>query len=164
MEKCSKLASRMRFLKVSTLITSSRSPTESRFIEGNAESLKDIPDNSIDLYTISFGIRNVTNIPQALREAHRVLKKGGRFMCLEFSKVENPIFREFYKQYSFNVIPLMGKVVAGDYDSYKYLVESIDVFLTQEEFKKLISEAGFKHVTYTNLTNGIVAIHSGYKL
>lgn len=134
------------------------------FVEGNAEILKDIPDNSIDLYTISFGIRNVTNIPQALREAHRVLKKGGRFMCLEFSKVKNPIFREFYKQYSFNVIPMMGKVVAGDYDSYKYLVESIDVFLTQEEFKKLISEAGFKNVTYTNLTNGIVSIHSGYKL
>lgn len=135
-----------------------------RFIEGNAESLKDIPDNSVDLYTISFGIRNVTNIPQALREAHRVLKKGGRFMCLEFSKVENPLFREVYKQYSFNVIPLMGKIVANDYDSYKYLVESIDVFLTQEEFKKLILEAGFKNVSYTNLTNGIVAIHSGYKL
>lgn len=85
-------------------------------------------------------------------------------MCLEFSKVENPVFREVYKHYSFNVIPFMGKIVANDYQSYKYLVESIDVFLTQEEFKKLIIEAGFKNVSYTNLTNGIVAIHSGYKL
>lgn len=138
--------------------------TNGRFIEGNAEDLKDIPDNSVDLYTVSFGIRNVTNIPKALREANRVLKKGGRFMCLEFSKVQNPLFREFYKQYSFNVIPLLGKVVANDYESYKYLVESIDVFLTQEEFKKLIVEAGFSNVTYTNLTNGIVALHSGFKL
>lgn len=85
-------------------------------------------------------------------------------MCLEFSKVQNPILSEVYKQYSFNIIPLLGKVVANDYDSYKYLVESIDVFLSQEELKKLISEAGFKNVTFTNLTNGIVAIHSGFKL
>lgn len=85
-------------------------------------------------------------------------------MCLEFSKVQNPVLREFYKHYSFNMIPLMGKLVANDYDSYKYLVESIDVFLTQEEFKKLIMEAGFSNVTYTNLTNGIVALHSGFKL
>jgi 2-methoxy-6-polyprenyl-1,4-benzoquinol methylase len=134
------------------------------FVEGNAENLAGIPDNSVDLYTISFGIRNVTNIPQALKEAHRVLKKGGRFMCLEFSKVQNPMFREIYKQYSFNVIPAVGKLVANDYDSYKYLVESIEMFLTQEEFKKLIQEAGFKNVTYTNLTNGIVALHSGFKL
>ena len=133
-------------------------------MQGNAENLAGVPDNSVDLYTISFGIRNVTNIPQALKEAHRVLKKGGRFMCLEFSRVQNPMFREFYRQYSFNIIPVVGKIVAGDYDSYKYLVESIDVFLTQEEFKKLIIEAGFKNVTYTNLTNGIVAIHSGFKL
>lgn len=134
------------------------------FIEGNAEDLSSIPDGSVDLYTISFGIRNVTNIPKALREAHRVLKKGGRFMCLEFSKVQNPLFREIYKQYSFNVIPMVGKVVANDYDSYKYLVESIEMFLTQEEFKKLIGEAGFKNVQFTNLTNGVVAIHSGFKL
>lgn len=121
-------------------------------------------DESVDLYTISFGIRNVTNIPKALKEAHRVLKKGGRFMCLEFSKVQNPLFREFYKFYSFNVIPQMGKIVANDYDSYKYLVESIEMFHSQEEFKRLIIEAGFKNVQYTNLTNGIVAIHSGFKL
>jgi len=133
-------------------------------VEGNAEDLSSIPDGSVDLYTISFGIRNVTNIPKALREAHRVLKKGGRFMCLEFSKVQNPLFREVYRQYSFNVIPVVGKVVANDYDSYKYLVESIEMFLTQEEFKKLIVEAGFKNVQFTNLTNGVVAIHSGFKL
>lgn len=157
-------ASRTLSTEATVLTTSSKLLSESRFVEGNAESLKDIPDNSVDLYTISFGIRNVTNIPQALREAHRVLKKGGRFMCLEFSKVENPVFREVYKRYSFNVIPLVGQLVANDYDSYKYLVESIDVFLTQEEFKKLIVDAGFKNVTYTNLTNGIVSIHSGYKL
>ena len=133
-------------------------------MEGNAEELKDIPDNSIDLYTISFGIRNVTNIPKALREAHRVLKKGGRFMCLEFSKVQNPVFKKIYQQYSYNVIPVVGKLVANDYDSYKYLVESIEMFLTQEELKKLMLEAGFSNVQYTNLTNGIVAIHSGFKL
>lgn len=133
-------------------------------MEGNAEDLSGLADESIDLYTISFGIRNVTNIPKALREAHRVLKKGGRFMCLEFSKVQNPFFREFYKWYSFNVIPTMGKVVANDYDSYKYLVESIEMFHTQQEFKRMIMEAGFKNVQYTNLTNGIVAIHSGFKL
>ena len=85
-------------------------------------------------------------------------------MCLEFSKLENPVLKEIYKQYSFNVIPLIGKVVANDYESYQYLVESIEMFHTQEEFKKLIIEAGFKNVQYTNLTNGIVAIHSGFKL
>lgn len=85
-------------------------------------------------------------------------------MCLEFSKVQNPVLKEVYKQYSFNVIPLIGKVVANDYESYQYLVESIDLFHTQEDFKKLMIEAGFHNVEYTNLTNGIVAIHSGFKL
>jgi len=123
-----------------------------------------IEDNSIDLYTVAFGIRNVTNILAALKEANRVLKKGGRFMCLEFSKVQNPVLREVYRQYSFNVIPLIGQLVANDKDSYQYLVESIEKFHTQEEFKELMLEAGFKQVSYENLTNGIVAIHSGYKL
>ena len=101
------------------------------FVQGNAEILESIPDNSIDVYTIAFGIRNVTNIDKALSEAHRVLKRGGRFLCLEFSKVQNPMFREFYTQYSMNVIPLIGQVVTGDKDSYQYLVESIDKFHSQ---------------------------------
>ena len=130
----------------------------------NAEVLEGIESDSLDLYTIAFGIRNVTDRPKALREAHRVLRRGGRFMCLEFSEVIVPGFKQFYDSYSFNVIPEMGRLIANDKDSYQYLVESIKMFPKQPEFALMIEEAGFKCVSYTNLTGGIVAIHSGYKL
>lgn len=140
---------------------------DSRLIEFkqlNAENLEGISDNSVDCYVISFGLRNVPDTKKALSEAYRVLKPGGRFVCMEFSKVKNIILSEMYRFYSFNVIPLMGKVVAGDKDSYKYLVESIDKFYTQEELLNLVKEAGFDYVSYQNLTQGIVAIHTGYKI
>jgi 2-methoxy-6-polyprenyl-1,4-benzoquinol methylase len=133
-------------------------------MQGNAEDLKHIPDESIDVYTIAFGIRNCTRIDLVLKEAHRVLRKGGRFLCLEFSTVQNPMFREFYEKYSLNVIPVMGEIVAGDKDSYKYLVESINKFMTQEELSDMMRQSGMKHCSHQNLTDGIVAIHSGWKL
>jgi ubiquinone/menaquinone biosynthesis methyltransferase len=117
----------------------------------------------MDLYTISFGIRNVTDRPKALAEAYRVLRPGGRFMCLEFSEVNLPGLKQFYDFYSFNVIPELGYRIANDRDSYQYLVESIRMFPKQAEFAKLIEDAGFKCVNYTNLTGGISAIHSGFK-
>ena len=130
----------------------------------NAQDLQGIESDSMDLYTIAFGIRNVTDRPLALREAHRVLRRGGRFMCLEFSEVVVPGFKQFYDTYSFNVIPEMGKLIANDRESYQYLVESIRMFPKQPEFAMMIEEAGFKCVSYTNLTGGIVAIHSGFKI
>ncbi|GLC61073.1 2-hexaprenyl-6-methoxy-1,4-benzoquinone methyltransferase [Pleodorina starrii] len=133
------------------------------FVEGNAESLP-FPDSSFDSYTIAFGIRNVTDRPAALREALRVLKPGGRFLCLEFSQVTQPGLRELYDMYSFAVIPRIGGLVANDAASYQYLVESIRQFPDQETFARLIEEAGFRAVTYENLTGGVVAIHSGFKL
>ena len=129
----------------------------------NAEDLSDFESDSLDLYTIAFGIRNVTDRPQALKEAHRVLRRGGRFMCLEFSEVQIPLFKQVYDTYSFNAIPILGQLLANDRDSYQYLVESIRKFPKQAEFASLIEEAGFKVVTYTNYTGGIVALHSGYK-
>lgn len=133
------------------------------FVQGNAECLP-FPDNSFDAYTIAFGIRNVTHIDQALAEAHRVLKRGGRFMCLEFSKVEVPMLDKVYDLFSFNVIPHLGQLTAGDRDSYQYLVESIRKFPPQEEFVTLIEEAGFEQAKYRNLSGGISAMHSGWKL
>jgi len=133
------------------------------WVEGNAESLP-FEDESFDVYTIAFGIRNVTNIPAALDEARRVLKPGGRFMCLEFSHVENPMLRAAYTAYSFNVIPEIGNLVAGDRESYQYLVESIARFPNQETFRGMVEDAGFKGTTYVNMTGGVVAIHSGFKL
>lgn len=130
----------------------------------NAEELEGIESESKDLYTIAFGIRNVSDRPKALAEAYRVLRPGGRFMCLEFSEVVVPGFKQFYDAYSFNVIPQLGGMIANDKDSYQYLVESIRMFPKQPEFAKLIEDAGFKCVSYTNLTGGIVAIHSGFKL
>jgi len=135
-----------------------------QFMELNAEDLSALESDSLDLYTIAFGIRNVTDRPQALREAHRCLRKGGRFMCLEFSEVIVPGFKQFYDFYSFNVIPGMGQAIANDKDSYQYLVESIKMFPKQAEFAVMIEDAGFKCVSYTNMTGGIVAIHTGYKL
>ncbi|KAI3447308.1 hypothetical protein Pfo_003973 [Paulownia fortunei] len=131
--------------------------------EGDAEALK-FEDDSMDGYTIAFGIRNVTHIEKALAEAYRVLKRGGRFLCLELSHVEYPIFKELYDYYSFSVIPALGELVAGDRESYQYLVESIRRFPPQEKFATMIAEAGFQKVEYENLVGGVVAIHSGLKI
>jgi len=133
------------------------------WLEANAEQLP-VPSDSFDAYTIAFGIRNCTNIDKVLSEAYRVLRPGGRFMCLEFSHVTSPPVSALYQFYSFNVIPLMGQLVVNDRDSYQYLVESIKQFPNQDKFKEMISNAGFKHVTYKNLSFGVVAIHSGFKL
>jgi demethylmenaquinone methyltransferase / 2-methoxy-6-polyprenyl-1,4-benzoquinol methylase len=120
--------------------------------------------NSFDVYTISFGIRNVTRISEALSEAYRVLRPGGRLMVLEFSHIPNDMMQKAYDLYSFNVIPLMGQIVAGDRDSYQYLVESIRKFPDQESFATMIRQAGFDQVKYRNQSMGIAALHSGWKL
>ncbi|XP_067911325.1 2-methoxy-6-polyprenyl-1,4-benzoquinol methylase, mitochondrial isoform X2 [Heterodontus francisci] len=166
------------------------------WVVGNAEELP-FDDDKFDVYTIAFGIRNVTHIDHVLQEAYRVLKPGGRFLCLEFSKVQNPIISSgfvqlsglqghcrgqlrvnriavslelhvgqtgLYHLYSFQVIPVLGEVIAADWKSYQYLVESIQRFPDQEEFKAMIEDAGFYKVEYNNLTSGIVAVHSGFKL
>ncbi|KAK6126628.1 hypothetical protein DH2020_039638 [Rehmannia glutinosa] len=130
------------------------------WVEGDAEALK-FEDGSMDGYTIAFGIRNVTHIEKALAEAHRVLKRGGRFLCLELSHVELPIFKDLYDYYSFSVIPALGELVAGDRESYQYLVESVRRFPSQEKFAKMIAEAGFDKVEYENLVGGVVAIILG---
>ncbi|GAA5996169.1 hypothetical protein JCM5350_000489 [Sporobolomyces pararoseus] len=137
------------------------------FMLGNAEELTEIESNSLDLYTIAFGIRNVTHIDRALAEAYRVLKPGGVFSCLEFSKVENPILAKAYNLYSFNVIPPLGHILASDRDSYQYLVESIERFPSQPQFASMIERAGFtvpQEERWENLTFGIAAIHTGIKL
>ncbi|XP_073438859.1 2-methoxy-6-polyprenyl-1,4-benzoquinol methylase, mitochondrial isoform X2 [Dendrobates tinctorius] len=133
------------------------------WVAGDAEELP-FADEKFDVYTIAFGIRNVTHIDKALEEAYRVLKPGGRFLCLEFSHVNNPILARLYDLYSFQVIPVLGEVIAGDWKSYQYLVESIRRFPPQDEFKEMIEDAGFFSVTYHNLTSGVVAVHSGFKL
>ncbi|KAF1853516.1 hypothetical protein Lal_00046475 [Lupinus albus] len=133
------------------------------FVTGNAESLP-LPDASFDSYTIAFGIRNVPRIDLALSEARRVLKPGGRFLCLEFSAVDVPLLDKIYEAYSFYVIPRIGARVAGDADSYRYLVESIRKFPTRGAFAGMIERAGFRHVTDRPLSGGIVAIHSGWKV
>ncbi|XP_050219815.1 2-methoxy-6-polyprenyl-1,4-benzoquinol methylase, mitochondrial [Mercurialis annua] len=132
------------------------------WVEGDAEALN-FPDNSMDGYTIAFGIRNVTHIEKVLAEAHRVLKRGGRFLCLELSHVEVPVFKELYEYYSFSVIPALGELVAGDRGSYQYLVESIRRFPPQDKFASMIADAGFQKVEYENMVGGVVAIHSGLK-
>jgi len=121
-------------------------------------------DASFDVYTISFGIRNVTRIDDALAEAFRVLRPGGRLMVLEFSQIPNDLMQRVYDLYSFNVIPVMGQVVANDRDSYQYLVESIRKFPDQERFATMIRAAGFGQVKYRNLSMGIAALHSGWKI
>jgi demethylmenaquinone methyltransferase/2-methoxy-6-polyprenyl-1,4-benzoquinol methylase len=133
------------------------------WVVGDAMALP-FADNSFDVYTISFGIRNVTRIPDALSEAYRVLRPGGRLMVLEFSQLPNPGMQWAYDRYSFNVIPLMGQVVANDRESYQYLVESIRRFPDQETFAGMISAAGFEQVRYRNLTMGVAALHSGWKI
>lgn len=121
-------------------------------------------NNSFDVYTISFGIRNVTRIEEALSEAARVLRPGGRLMVLEFSQLPNPALQKAYDLYSFNVIPPMGKMVTNDRDSYQYLVESIRRFPDQDQFAEMIRDAGFEQVKFRNLTFGVAALHSGWKL
>lgn len=133
------------------------------WVEGDAQALP-FPDNSFDVYTVAFGIRNVVRVEEALAEAYRVLRPGGRFMCLEFSKVTVPVVEDLYHFYSFQIIPPMGKVLAGDWDSYQYLVESIRRFPAQEEFSRMVRGAGFAFVEHENLSLGVAAVHSGYKL
>ncbi|MFQ3301194.1 MAG: demethylmenaquinone methyltransferase/2-methoxy-6-polyprenyl-1,4-benzoquinol methylase [Planktomarina sp.] len=121
-------------------------------------------DNSFDVYTISFGIRNVTQPQEALNEAFRVLRPGGRLMVLEFSQIPVPLAQKAYDLYSFNVIPTMGKLIANDRSSYQYLVESIRKFPDQETFLSMVQQAGFKNTSYRNLSLGIAALHSGWKI
>ncbi|MDR3376406.1 MAG: bifunctional demethylmenaquinone methyltransferase/2-methoxy-6-polyprenyl-1,4-benzoquinol methylase UbiE [Ancalomicrobiaceae bacterium] len=133
------------------------------FIEGNAEELP-FAAGRFDAYTIAFGIRNVPRVGKALAEAFRVLRPGGHLLVLEFSLVDVPGLAEVYDAFSFNVIPPLGRLVAGDSEPYKYLVESIRTFPNQQRFAQMIREAGFERVSYTNLSGGIAAIHSGWKI
>lgn len=136
------------------------------FLVQNGETMDAIPDNSKDVYTIAFGIRNFTDIQKGLNTAYRVLKPGGIFACLEFSQVENPVIDYAYQAYLFSLLPLMGQLIANDRDSYQYLVESIQKFPKQEEFKSMIEKAGFyvPEPGYENLTFGVASIHIGIKL
>jgi demethylmenaquinone methyltransferase/2-methoxy-6-polyprenyl-1,4-benzoquinol methylase len=142
-----------------------RSDGEERLslVQGNAEDLP-FPGRSFDAYTIAFGMRNLTHLDKALSEAYRVLKPGGRFLCLEFSTVDVPLLDTLYDAYSFNAIPALGALVAGDGAAYRYLVESIRRFPDQKSFTHLIENAGFGQVRYRNLTGGIAAIHSAWRL
>ena len=133
------------------------------FVEANAEQLP-FDDNSFDCITISFGLRNVTNQNKALASMYRVLKPGGRLLVLEFSKPVAPGLSKFYDFYSFNILPKMGKVIAGDEDSYRYLAESIRMHPDQETLKNMMEESGFERCTYHNMTGGIVCLHKGFKL
>ena len=133
------------------------------FIEANAERLP-FADRSFDAYTIAFGIRNVPRVEQALIEAYRVLKPGGRFLCLEFSEVQVPMLDRLYDAWSFNAIPRIGRLAAGSAEPYRYLVESIRKFPNQTRFKSMIEAARFERVAYRNLTGGIAAIHSGWRI
>ncbi|MEE9590315.1 MAG: bifunctional demethylmenaquinone methyltransferase/2-methoxy-6-polyprenyl-1,4-benzoquinol methylase UbiE [Hyphomicrobiaceae bacterium] len=133
------------------------------FLQGNGEALP-LRDGSFDAYTIAFGIRNVTHLDRALDEAYRVLKPGGRFLCLEFSEVDVPFLESIYDAWSFQVIPRIGELAAGDGEPYRYLVESIRRFPNQERFAAMIGDAGFERVRFRNLTGGIAAIHSGWRL
>ena len=133
------------------------------FTVGNAEALA-FPDRSFDAYTIAFGIRNVTHIDRALSEAYRVLKPGGRFMCLEFSQVDVPLLDSIYDAYSFTVIPAVGKVVTGDGHPYRYLVESIRKFPNPQAFSAMLTSAGFKRVKHTPFSGNIATLFSGCKI
>jgi demethylmenaquinone methyltransferase/2-methoxy-6-polyprenyl-1,4-benzoquinol methylase len=133
------------------------------FEQGNAEALH-YPDRNFDCVTIAFGIRNVPRIDRALSEAFRVLKHGGRFLCLEFSSVDVPGLDLLYELYSFQVIPRVGQAVTGDRDAYQYLVESIRKFPKPKAFAQMIEQAGFRRVSFTPMTGGVVALHSGWRL
>ncbi|MAI63058.1 MAG: bifunctional demethylmenaquinone methyltransferase/2-methoxy-6-polyprenyl-1,4-benzoquinol methylase [Micavibrio sp. TMED27] len=132
------------------------------WITGNAETLP-FPDNHFDLYTIAFGLRNVTRIDTAIAEAYRVLKPGGRFFCLEFSHVRNPVLSKAYDFYSFSALPKMGELIAQDRESYQYLAESIRKFPTQADLKARMEATGFEQCKFSNLSGGICAIHQGTK-
>lgn len=134
-----------------------------RFIAGNADSLP-LPDASMDAYTIAFGIRNVTHREAALQEAWRVLRPGGRFLCLEFSHVTHPLLNKIYDAWSFKAIPGIGRLVAGDAEPYQYLVESIRQFPDADTFASEITDAGFSRVRFERLTGGIAALHSGWRI
>ena len=129
---------------------------------GYAENLK-VPNNSYDFYTISFSLRNTKNLNKSLAEAYRVLKTGGRFLCLEFSKIENSNLDFIYKNYS-KIIPLLGQIIVGDKEPYKYLTQSIEKFINQEQLLEIMKKNNFINCTYRNLSGGIVAIHSGWKI
>ena len=131
--------------------------------EANAEILQ-FPDKSFDAYTIAFGIRNVTDIPKALREANRVLKRGGRFFCLEFSTTLWPGFGDIYDSYSHKLVPKIGQMIAGDADSYRYLIESIRRFPDMPTFERMLADAGFVKTRVEPMLGGLVAIHSGWKI
>ena len=133
------------------------------WVVGDAMNLP-FESNSFDVYTISFGIRNVTRPQEALNEAFRVLKPGGRLMVLEFSQIPNELMQKVYDLYSFNIIPRMGKVIANDRDSYQYLVESIRKFPDQDTFLSMVRQAGFENAKYRNLSMGIACLHSGWKI
>lgn len=133
------------------------------WVVGDAMALP-FEDNTFDVYTISFGIRNVTRPQEALSEAYRVLRPGGRLMVLEFSQIPNDLMQWAYDRYSFNVIPKMGKMIANDADSYQYLVESIRKFPDQETFLGMVKTAGFENAKFRNLTMGIACLHSGWKI
>lgn len=133
------------------------------WVVGDAMALP-FPNNSFDVYTVSFGIRNVTRVQDALNEAFRVLRPGGRLMVLEFSQIPNDLMQKVYDAYSFNVIPKLGKAIANDSESYQYLVESIRKFPDQDSFAGMIRAAGFENVKYRNLSMGIAALHSGWKI
>ena len=133
-----------------------------KWIKSRAETLP-VEDNTYDFYSISFGIRNVSDINKTLKEALRVLKPGGRFMCLEFSKIENELINYMYKNYS-KAIPVFGKYIVGSSKPYEYLVDSIDAFYNQDQLLKLLIKNGFTNVEYRNLSSGISAIHSGWKV
>ena len=132
------------------------------WIESRAETLP-VEDNKYDFYSISYGIRNVSDINKALGEAYRVLKPGGRFMCLEFSKIDNELLNILYKNYA-KVIPTLGKYIVGTSEPYEYLINSIDTFYNQNQLLDLIIKNGFSNVEFRNLSNGISAIHSGWKI
>jgi demethylmenaquinone methyltransferase/2-methoxy-6-polyprenyl-1,4-benzoquinol methylase len=133
-----------------------------KWIIASAENLP-IQDNSCDYYTISFGLRNTKNLNKALSEAYRILKPGGRYLCLEFSKIENSNLNSFYKNYS-KLIPLIGKIVVGEKEPYEYLIKSIENFINQPQLINLMEKNKFQNCTYRNLSGGIVAIHSGWKV
>ena len=132
------------------------------WIISKAEKLP-LKENSFDFYTISFGLRNTKNLSKVLSEAYRVLKPGGRFLCLEFSKIQNENFEYIYRQYS-KLIPMVGKYIVGKKEPYEYLIRSIEEFINQEELLELMRNNNFKKCNYRNLTNGIVSIHSGWKI
>ena len=150
-------------LKVAQARFAQTPPERLQIVRGDAQALP-MADNYADAYTIAFGIRNVTRLEQALAEAFRVLKPGGRFLCMEFSRVDVPLLDSLYEHYSFKALPLLGGFVTGDRDAYRYLVESIRDFPDQDDFVELIQGAGLEQVRYRNLAGGIAALHSGWKL